>query len=401
MSMCTDLNGAPFTQKIKDKFDILCFDPRGIGQSSPIKCDSRLLGELARMKVVIGKASFDELSRLNTAFGESCLKMSGELPRYMDSVSVAKDIEATSASLGEKLNYPGVSHGTVLGSTYAELFSENIRSMVLDAVLDHGTSPTDLLMTAAEGHENALNQFFVWCEANRHECGFNVKDPTLVFDYLVVSANAKSIPISGCDGARALTDGCETGLSCTNVQQAVVKKLCVSTDSTWRSLSQALEQMMFHNDATAFTKEHAFPVEWTAYRAVLGMDGGSQFQGHDDIRPVLRSAVASTPHLGETALRTPWSFQSFGWPIEAKNPPRPFDSTAMARAPPILIVNSRHDVAMPYQFAESLRAQMPGSLMTTREGNGHGSYHRHGGATELIDRYLLGQGIASDNIVAS
>ena len=77
----------------------------------------------------------------NKAFGASCLENTGPLLAHLDTVSVARDLDAIRAALGdEKLNYLGLSYGSMIGAQYAELFPDKIRVMALDGALDHSQS---------------------------------------------------------------------------------------------------------------------------------------------------------------------------------------------------------------------------------------------------------------------
>ncbi len=98
----------------------------------------------------------------NKALGQSCLDRTGELLGHVDTVSVARDLEALRIALGDaKLNWLGISYGTMIGAQYAELFPENIRAMVLDGIVDHSAS--EIYATAGESvsYEDELNRFLI------------------------------------------------------------------------------------------------------------------------------------------------------------------------------------------------------------------------------------------------
>lgn len=110
-----------FTAGVLEHFDIIGLDPRGVGLSSRIQCDPDIFNE--RVSVFPSdQASFTKMVKKQRALGESCLSLTGPLLGHIDSVSVARDVEAVREALGdEKLNFLGLSYGSLLGATYAEL----------------------------------------------------------------------------------------------------------------------------------------------------------------------------------------------------------------------------------------------------------------------------------------
>lgn len=87
-------------------------------------------------------------------------------------MQAARDIEAVRLALDQgNLTYLGYSYGTMLGTAYAELFTQNIRAMVLDAAVDHSQSETDALAANAQSSEQLLAHFFARCDKyNDHDC---------------------------------------------------------------------------------------------------------------------------------------------------------------------------------------------------------------------------------------
>jgi len=126
--------------------------------------------------------------------------MTGPLVRHMDSISVAKDLEAIRQGLGdEKLNYLGLSYGTLIGQTYAELFAQNIRTMVFDGNMDHSTDPISYPTVKTSTYETVLVRFAEWCSQTT-TCLLNgtSSDALKVFDDLVKKGNTKPLPAAAC-----------------------------------------------------------------------------------------------------------------------------------------------------------------------------------------------------------
>ncbi len=107
----------------------------------------------------------------NKAFGASCLENTGPLLAHLDTVSVARDLDAVRAALGdEKLNYLGLSYGTMIGAQYAELFPDKIRVMALDGALDHSQSENTFHFVEVKAYEQVFERFAAWCGAIRGLC---------------------------------------------------------------------------------------------------------------------------------------------------------------------------------------------------------------------------------------
>src|SRR3954454_5904432 len=146
------------------RFDMIGMDPRGVGTSTPIRCDPHVYNRLVSRLFPSTEAHFDQLAASARGFGRSCLKRTGPLLAHVDTRSAARDMEALRRALGDgKLNYLGLSYGAHLGSAYAELYPKRIRTMALDAIANHSISVKTVFADAAATYEDTLNRFAAWC----------------------------------------------------------------------------------------------------------------------------------------------------------------------------------------------------------------------------------------------
>lgn len=148
-----------FSREILTRFDIVGFDPRGFHRSESARCSTEL-PEGAPFAIPGDEREFARRVADNRQRHADCRRHTGPLLEHMDTLSVARDVEALRVALGEaKLNYFGVSYGTQIGLQYAELFGGRIRAMALDSVLDHSIGLDRRLQTEAAAMEDALLQF--------------------------------------------------------------------------------------------------------------------------------------------------------------------------------------------------------------------------------------------------
>ena len=241
-----------FSAGVRQHFDLIGLDPRGVGLSNPVKCDPALFN--ARVSPFPRtEAGFRRLVAHNRAFGESCRRLTGPLLEHVDTVSAAKDIEALRRALGEgKLNYLGLSYGTQLGATYADLYPHRIRTMALDGALVHSLPATTLFADEETGYDTELTRFARWC-ARTAACALHGQPVLPLFDRVVAAADRQPIPAPGCaaNGCRPEVTGDDIRF---NTQGLLLFKTPIPfiAPDGWNDLALALAQAAA-GDATGFS----------------------------------------------------------------------------------------------------------------------------------------------------
>jgi pimeloyl-ACP methyl ester carboxylesterase len=190
---------------LNKRFDIIGFDPRGVGQSTPsIDCqvDQEALGIYSVPFATPIGLNTDALLGKDMSYQRACLNRNGNILSHLSTANVARDMDQIRGLLGEtKLNYLGFSYGTFLGATYATLFPDNYRAMVLDGPIDadgYINKPWSGLAEQTSGFERAFGRFFQACAADQTACsGFGGQDPWSAYDELIQKANAKPLPANG------------------------------------------------------------------------------------------------------------------------------------------------------------------------------------------------------------
>ncbi|MGH3762507.1 alpha/beta fold hydrolase [Actinophytocola sp.] len=165
------------------RFDVVSFDPHGTNGSNPVRCDADLVANPPDANPEAG-ATFASVMDYSRALGRSCREHTGSLVDHVDSVSVARDMDAVRAALGERrLWLYGRSYGTLAGQMYAERFPSRVRALVLDSVFDHSLTPAEFLSSEAATGEDSFGEFAAWCAATP-SCAVPGRDARAAYDSL-------------------------------------------------------------------------------------------------------------------------------------------------------------------------------------------------------------------------
>ncbi|MEU1673706.1 alpha/beta hydrolase [Streptomyces roseifaciens] len=372
-----------FRGPLRDRFDIVSLDPRGTGGSQALDCGP----VLDPGQVVFPKSprEYEEVKRNSRARGERCLARHGDLVRNVDTVSVARDMDAFRAALGEeRINYHGVSYGTFLGATYAQLFPHRIRAMVLDGPVDHATGPARFLREEAAEMEGEFNRFVAWC-AKDSACALHGEDAGAVYDRVVARADRTPIPAPGTKVAAVNGDWIRMVLP----EQLLRMRLFEDAMgvNAWVELAERLAAADRRNDASGIVEGGGYVGNPDSpYTVVSCLDFPPQFTGYADAAARLGQARKAAPRTGAAAEAWIMSASCADWPVKATNPWRP---TIVRGAPPILVAANTHDPATPLPGARRLVGQIAGSRLLVTDVNGHVSYYNSACARERETAYLI------------
>jgi len=337
------------------------------------------------------ETSFAQLQEHYRAFGESCLRLTGPLLSHLDTTNVARDLESVRVALGEgKLNFLGLSYGSQLGAAYAELYPENIRVMALDGALDHAQQASSMLADEAGAYEDAFSRFARWC-SEEPDCALHGRDVTTFFDDLVQRADQGPIPAPRCvelGYCRPTVTGEDILF---NVQSLIlikdpVPKLGIQG---WPGLASALVSADA-GDASQLSTQTAGDETFDGF-AALAIECVDWNPAEDTFADLSAKALLGRTVAPHTAGATQtWTILAgcLDWPVPVANPPH---LAPVRGAPPILLINATHDPSTAYEWAHGLRDQIEGSVLLTRDGDGHTSFFVPGAhrTRDAIDTYLI------------
>jgi pimeloyl-ACP methyl ester carboxylesterase len=370
---------------LNQHFDIIGFDPRGVGQSTPsIDChvNQETDGIYSQPFTTPFNLDEDALLAKDKAYIKACTKSNGDILSHVSTANVARDMDQIRAMLGEsKLNYFGYSYGTFLGATYANLFPTHYRAMVLDGPIDataYINKPWRGLAEQTAGFERALGRFFQACAADQTACaGFGGSDPWDAYDQLVDQANAHPIPAPNSADPRPI-DGDDINFATANDLYAkefwgeIAEALAEAQAGDGSFIRDLVDLDYGRNDDGSYSPsldlyftigatEQKYPRDNDFY-----FDRGDEAWGEFNHEYWNNGYVELNYGLWQNRDR-----DAFDGPF--KLPPS---------APTPLVVATTYDPATPYNGALRLVHDLGNARLITMRGDGHTAY---GGESACID----------------
>ena len=386
-----------FSKELLAGYDVVGFDPRGVGSSTPIDCgDAQAPGPLSGEKPQPGEFfetwSAHYLTQVRE-FREQCEAHSEPgLLDHIGTASVARDLDVLRAVSGQKtLDYLGMSYGTEIGYTYAELFPHNTGRLVLDGAMDSTSTNHRLTMETAEGYEKALHSYVQAClEGNAGDnCPLtgSVEDGVQQIRDLITSADASPLKISDPD----------VKVTGTQLKDAIGGYLGIGA---WPQLTAALAPAITQGDASGFAellKQASAGVSMAAWTAVMCQDRPAQANGDLWQAQYEEAQKVAPTFAGGAGL----DMTCTAWGHYSETDPIPQNVHAKGAAP-ILVVGTTGDPATPYHWAQALAKQLDSAQLLTWDGNAHVAYIRGNKCiTTAVDDFLLGGQLPQDNFVCT
>lgn len=381
------------TNDLYENFDVIGWDPRGVGKSTQVECyhdddkDELLYGTYD--EAYHSQGWIDELTDDLLEFAAACEQNTGEFLGKVDTVSTAHDLELMRALIvgDEKLDYLGYSYGTFIGAVYAELFPENVGHFVLDGAVDPTVGAFDELVVQAVGFENNLRAYMTACLASS-DCPFS---GTLEQGLAQASALMGSV-----DGANLVSsDGRE--LDSATVGTGVAMALYSS--SYWPYLTSLFQGLQLGDADQAFWLADIYNGRGSGgsyednsvevYQATTCVD--NDWKG-DTASTLDRLAEisAAAPTIGPFITLDDYAVLDVlcnNWPYPVADFPTQYTA---AGAGPILVIGTTNDPATPYSWSVALAEQLSSGVLITVEGDGHTAYNGSNSCVNsIVDEFFL------------
>ena len=382
---------------VRDAYDVVGFDPRGVGRSSPIDCltDRQLdtfLGSDPTPDDPAEEQAFDQTAR---GFAQACGTNAGPLLAHVSTEDAAKDMDVLRAALGEqKLTYLGKSYGTYLGTVYAGLFPQNVGRMVLDGVVAPDLTPDELNLGQAKGFELATRQWAAYC-VEKGDCplGSSVDAVMKGLRTFLGSVDQSPLPRTGDNAVPRLTEGwASLGIAAAMYDQGAWQTLvdamgdAVGGDGT--ALMQLADQYADRNPGG----QYAGNIMEVIY-AVNCLDKADSSDLAERSR-LAKESLKEAPTWGPFLM---WSSLPCGvWPVKATGAPEKISAKGAA---PIVVIGTTRDPATPYEWAVRLRDQLADASLITFDGDGHTAYTRSNKCVDgAVDAYYLKGTVPQDGL---
>ncbi|WP_030548505.1 alpha/beta hydrolase [Streptomyces exfoliatus] len=365
-------------RKPGERYDLVGFDPRGVGRSAGVVCRSDAEQAAAETTVdLTPDSAAEEAAYLKdgAAFGAGCARRSGPLLPHTTTTATARDLDLIRQVLGdEKLNYFGISYGTQLGGTYAHLFPSSVGRLVLDAVVDPTADSVGHARHQTIGFQRALDNYL-------KSTGQDPKAGNERITRLLTKLDREPLAV----GERRLTEGLAlTGIAVTLYGQANWPLLTEALEEAERGSGDALLELAdYYNDRDA---NGHYSTQSHSQRAISCADSNA--------RPTAAQAKALVPEFRALSpvfgafLAWDTAGWCWDWPVKGER------ATPEASAPgaaPILVVGTTGDPATPYEGAVKMAKELGDGVgvLVTNKGEGHGAYGTSKCVTRTVDAYLL------------
>ncbi len=373
-------------ESIRRRFDLVGFDPRGAGDTVPVKCRRSLDSLFALDFSPDGDAEQAALDRALQKLAGDCERRNGDVLPYISSESTVRDMDRIRTAVGDDgLSYVGFSYGTYLGALYAERYPDRVRALVLDGAVDPALDKLQVNLQQAVGFESSLDAFFAWCADD--DCAFGDGNAAAAYDRLVRRIDARPLPVDD----RRLGPG--------ELDLAVVSYL-YDGELSYESLADGLAAAADGDgapllaEADEFTgrrRDGSYSNEQEAFWAIGCLDG-PRLGGPEAYRAAEPEIAAAAPRLGRANLN--YDRACAHWPVPPVPAPGPLTG---AGAPPILVIGTTGDPATPIQWGRNFAAELDSGVFVEVEGTTHTSFLSLDECVDrLVSRYLVRLDVPAD-----
>jgi pimeloyl-ACP methyl ester carboxylesterase len=373
------LYGLGFPASVRARFDVVGWDPRGVGASDPIECGGALGRDLEADQAPVTAAQRATLQSANRRLGQACQAKVGAILGNVSTVDTARDMDRIRAALGEqRITYVGYSYGTYLGAVYANMFPTHLRAMVLDGVSDPGQSSVRFLLAQARSLDRATNQFLATC-AKQQSCAFHQAGHS-ASAFTALASRLQHHPLRV--GARRVGPtqfyfGVSNQLYGSD-QDELAKALAAAVNGNGAPLLKSYDDYIGRKPNGAYTSE-------LAANTAINCDDARGIRGIGAARNLEHRFVTAAPLFGRFTLYN--NAVCGSWPVTPQPPRLPITA---AGAPPIVVIGNTLDPVTPYSDAVSLAHELRSGVLLTTSLKGHTSQFLIGGPCDALGtRYLL------------
>ncbi|WP_261808776.1 alpha/beta hydrolase [Nonomuraea sp. C10] len=368
---------AALPRELRDRYDVVGFDPRGVGASQPaMRCvDPEVYHRPPRPdSVPVDRADENTLLSRAADYANRCGSAWSWLLPHMNTENVARDLDRIRAALGEqRISYLGYSYGTYIGAVYATLFPQRVKRLVLDSVVEPDGEWYRSNLTQNRAFEKRHRALMAWTARHNRTYQLGRTARQTRFAWYAMRSRLAEQPAGGVVGPSELDDT----FTIAGYSERVWPELIAAWSAYVREgdpkpLVAAWEKHG-KNDAddengyavylAVQCRDSRWPRDWNTWR-------------RDMTRLHQEAPFLTWPNAWFNA---PCAF----WPVRGGEPVKVRGSW---RLPPILMLQSRDDAATPYAGAVRMRGRFPTARMVVETGGDHGISFA---GNRCVDRHLV------------
>ena len=349
-----------FSKDLMTQFDIVGWDPRGTGASTPtFDCGDSYNDFFANERTVASTKKFVD----------ACAAKNLEIITYMSTSASARDMNAIRLALGEeKISYFGFSYGSTLGATWATLFPDTVQGAVFDAAAAPNTTSAERRLTQAEGFEKQLTAFLAQCSQDS-SCAFhNNGKAEQAFDDLLKTEATVNATVLLTATASSLYD-----------------------DSAWNDLAKALKSAQDGDGKLVRDLYNSYYYQDAGYEDSRNVSEASIATICDDetkrlsvaeVASQLPTFTKAAPRFGEFFGR---DYTCSLWPTSESA----LQQVQISSPAPIVVIGSTNDPVTPLASSQSMSSALENSRFISVNSSRHTSYLKNDCATQLVDAFLI------------
>jgi len=375
---------------LQESFDIVGWDPRGVGRSSAVVCyDGPQLDEFIFGLPAAPRSTqewIDEVTQGAIDFGQACLANTGELLQFVDTQSTVRDLDMLRAVVGDpKLNYLGYSYGSDIGSYYVENFPDKVGRLVVDGATDSSIPVFEVGLTQTKGFQRALENYLAVCPDLFDDCPFTGDIPADLATIRALYDRYDAAPIAAPDGRLMDAGVLDIAMSMALYSQdswVFLNDLFSEAEEGVTDTAFFLADFYYSRDSDGTYADNSLE----AFIAIYCVDYPAETDPAVLVeQEVLLQAASPTtyrpsPPIGDVTC--------INWPFQYQGPP--ITALTGAGAPPILVISTTGDPATPYEWGVALADQLESAVLVTFNGEGHTAYTQGDPCiVDVVDRYFL------------
>jgi pimeloyl-ACP methyl ester carboxylesterase len=369
-----------FSEDLLDHFDIVGWDPRGTGESSPVDCVDNLDPLFSLDPIPDTAAEKQVLIDASKQFDSACKARSGRILPYISTQDSAKDMDEIRRALGEdKISYFGFSYGSQLGGMYATLFPTHVRAMVIDGAADPNAGYVESTKQQVVGLERGLQQMMDDC-GQKTSCAFHHDgNPMAAYDALIAKLTTNPLPSADSSrppvGPGIALYGVVSGLYVKQYWPVVTKALAAAEQGDGSRLLDLYD---------AYVERQADGTWTNAFEGLIAINCLDDPGPKDPSFPDTYAAQLRTlsPHFGDWAA---YSYNCIFWPTPQKPPVK----LTGAGAGTIVVVGTTGDPITPIESTKNMAAALEDGVLVTVEAEQHTGYGVNACVVKAVDTYLI------------